>query len=696
LKSSQVGGNTWSTGSTKDSIYVKTAASFTVSYNDGSGCSITTSAPLTTTINAIPVVSITGQTAICPGGSTTLDAGNFSSYRWSTGATTRTITVSSAATYSVTVTNASGCKGTDTATTTFSTKPTPAITGTLSFCPGGSTTLNAGTGYNSYAWTGGATTATNTVSTAGTYTVTVTNAAGCSGSASASVSTYTLPTPYITGGNGICPSGSTTLTANAGYVSYLWSSPSAAATPSINATATGSYSVTVTDNNGCVGTSATKTLVQYSNPTPTISGTLSFCGGASTTLGAGLGYGSYLWSTGETNHSINVTSVQTFSVVVTDLNGCSGSASATTTSESSIPATPGPIAGVTSSVCNSTQTYSIAPVTNANRYIWTLPDGSTIETASTSISVTFGSGFSSGNIMVAAANNCGQSGSFNPRTLAVKGQPLTPGNITGLVTGLCGKTNVAYSITPVTGATSYTWTLPAGATLASGAGTASITVNFGSTFTSGNICVTASNTCGSSTASCIFVAGGRPIMNGSITGLKTVCPKQTGVVYTIPAATGASSYTWTVPSLAIIKSGQGTNSITLDFSTKGGNVTVTATNACGTTTAQVLAVTINNTCPKQAAIVSSASTQAPEISLDKEMKAYPNPTKGLVTLYVAGNSLGHYELSVYDAAGRVVLKGKSMLEQNRTTVDLSKFAKGIYTILLTDGVKNYPFKIVLQ
>lgn len=586
LKSSQVGGNTWSTGSTKDSIYVKTAASFTVSYNDGSGCGITTSAPITTTINSIPVVSISGQTAICPGGSTTLDAGNFSSYKWNTGATTRTITVSSAATYSVTVTNASGCKGTGSATTTLSTKPTPAITGTLSFCPGGSTTLNAGTGYSSYAWTGGATTATNTVSTAGTYTVTVTNAAGCSGSASASVSTYTLPTPYITGGNGICPSGSTTLTANAGYAGYLWSSPSAATTPSINATTTGSYSVTVTDNNGCVGTSASKTLVQYSNPTPTISGTLSFCGGASTTLEAGLGYGSYLWSTGETNHSIAVTSVQTFSVVVTDNNGCSGSASATTTSESSTPATPGPITGATLNVCNSTQTYSINPVTNANRYVWTLPNGSTIDTASTSITVTFGSGFSSGNITVAAANSCGQSSSLNPRTLTIQGSPARPGSISGLTTGVCSKTNVAYSVAAISGAASYTWTLPTGATIASGGATTTtpnITVNFTNTFTSGNICVTANNSCGSSTASCLTVSS-KPVMNGTIAGLTSVCAKQTGVIYSIPAATGATTYTWTVPSLAVIKSGQGTNTITVDFSTKGGNVTVTATNACGTTT----------------------------------------------------------------------------------------------------------------
>ncbi|MEO8150594.1 MAG: hypothetical protein ABI723_23385, partial [Bacteroidia bacterium] len=95
-------------------------------------------------VNASPVPVITGSTSFCAGSSTTLNAGVFSSYSWSTGATTQTISVNTAGTFTVTVTNGSGCTGSASATTTVNANPTPVITGSTSFCAGSSTTLNAG------------------------------------------------------------------------------------------------------------------------------------------------------------------------------------------------------------------------------------------------------------------------------------------------------------------------------------------------------------------------------------------------------------------------------------------------------------------------------------------------------------------------------------------------------------------------
>lgn len=83
------------------------------------------------------------------------------------------------------------------------------------------------------------------------------------------------------------------------------------------------------------------------------------------------------------------------------------------------------------------------------------------------------------------------------------GSPSTPGGITGLTSVSSGQTNVSYSITSVSGATSYNWTLPSGASIISGQGSTNITVNFGSS--NGNICVTASNSCGTSSTSCIAI-----------------------------------------------------------------------------------------------------------------------------------------------------------------------------------------------
>ncbi|MDQ6813110.1 MAG: T9SS type A sorting domain-containing protein, partial [Bacteroidota bacterium] len=135
--------------------------------------------------------------------------------------------------------------------------------------------------------------------------------------------------------------------------------------------------------------------------------------------------------------------------------------------------------------------------------------------------------------------------------------------------------------------------------------------------------------------------------------------------------------------------------ITVNFSTKGGNVTVTAANTCGTSSAQTLAVAIGS-CTNHASIVETENVPAQVITSDRAIQAYPNPTKGFVTLYVANMPSGNYQLSIYDAFGRVVLKGKIMVQQDHTSLDLSKYAKGFYTIQLSDGLKNTAFKVLVQ
>ncbi|MGE3823694.1 MAG: hypothetical protein AB7G44_05675, partial [Bacteroidia bacterium] len=170
--------------------------------------------------------------------------------------------------------------------------------------------------------------------------------------------------------------------------------------------------------------------------------------------------------------------------------------------------------------------------------------------------------------------------------------PATPGSISGVTSVCSGQTGVTYSITAVSGATSYTWTVPSGATITSGQGTTSVTVDFGSS--SGNVSVTASNTCGTSSASTVAVTvNAAPATPGSVAGATTVNANQTGVSYSISAVSGATSYTWTVPSGASVTSGQGTTAITVDFGSASGNVCVTASNACGTSAASCVAVTIN-------------------------------------------------------------------------------------------------------
>ena len=128
-----------------------------------------------------PTPAIMGNTIFCNGDSTTLDAGVFNSYNWSTGAATQTIPANIAGTFTVTVTNANGCSASASVTTTINANPTPAISGVLSFCDGDSTTLAAGV-FSNYLWSTGASTQTINVSTAGTYTVTVSSSNSCTAS----------------------------------------------------------------------------------------------------------------------------------------------------------------------------------------------------------------------------------------------------------------------------------------------------------------------------------------------------------------------------------------------------------------------------------------------------------------------------------------------------------------------------------
>jgi hypothetical protein len=277
------------------------------------------------------------------------------------------------------------------------------------------------------------------------------------------------------------------------------------------------------------------------------------------------------------------------------------------------PATPGAISGPSTFCSGSTgNVYTIAAVTGASWYAWTVPPGATITSGNgtTSITVTFGS--TSGNITVTASNTCGTSlaSTFAATLTAI---PATPGAITG-TTPICtfGQTGITYSIAAVTGATSYTWSVPAGiGTITGGQGTTSITITSAGSASTGNITVTASNICGTSAASSITVILTQtPATPGAITGTASYCNQYsgTGKTYSIAAVPNATSYTWTVPAaVGTITAGQGTTGITITLASSygTGNITVTATNACGTSAASTLGVTVNGTPPTPGTITGS-------------------------------------------------------------------------------------------
>ena len=297
----------WTTGAMATSIVTTVAGDFHADITDSKGCS-GESDTVSVVVNALPTPALipSGATTFCDGDSVILDAGaGFSAYAWSSGETSSTITVKTGGSYDVTVTDAIGCIGSSAPEViVVNSNPAPALapSGSTTFCDGGSVDLD-GTlaGAASYAWSSGASTASITVTTAGSYDVTVTDVNGCVGTSAAEVVTVNAnPTPAITPASTttFCDGGSVDLDADAGFSVYAWSS--GASTASITVSAAGTYDVTVTDINGCIGASAIETITVNSNPTPAITpaSTTTFCDGGSVDLDADAGFSVYAWSSG--------------------------------------------------------------------------------------------------------------------------------------------------------------------------------------------------------------------------------------------------------------------------------------------------------------------------------------------------------------------------------------------------------------
>ncbi|MBN4062414.1 hypothetical protein JYU20_04375, partial [Bacteroidales bacterium AH-315-I05] len=264
LTSSNVTGNTWSPGGeTTQSITVFVSNTFSVTV-DSAGCTATTADEIIT-VNPLPTPTITasGPTTFCAGDSVIITASGSTGNVWSPGGeTTQSITVTSSGSYYVTETDGNGCVNSSSSivVTVNSLPPTPTITasGPTSFCIGDSVTLTSSSATGNV-WSSGETTQSITVNTSGSYDVTVTDGNGCSAtSAATTVAVNSLPTADAGPDVNIVAGDSTTLSASGG-ISYSWSPTTDLSNPNIanpvaSPLATTTYTVTITDGNGCTGT----------------------------------------------------------------------------------------------------------------------------------------------------------------------------------------------------------------------------------------------------------------------------------------------------------------------------------------------------------------------------------------------------------------------------------------------------------
>ncbi|MGK0383343.1 MAG: gliding motility-associated-like protein [Bacteroidia bacterium] len=320
-------GYTWSTGSTGTSIWVTEAGTYEVDVLDTNGCTASTS--IDVEVYELPEVeiSIDGNNPLCVGDSALLTAVSQAamSYEWAIGETTESIWVYDAGTYSVTVANQVGCENNASHEVVAGLTPLVDITGDTAACAGESIELTAEyPGGEGVLWSTGATTQTITVTESGEYCVTTVSIDGCEATACIDIAvnpTIEVEVEVTAGSNSLCPGNEVELTAvSSTAVDFAWSTNENGS--SIVVIAAGTYTVEITDVNGC---SSSDSIVVEEGLVPLIDIVVDteFCPGDSVMLTAQYAGGEGVtWSTGETTQDIWVNEAGEYCVNTVSFHGC--------------------------------------------------------------------------------------------------------------------------------------------------------------------------------------------------------------------------------------------------------------------------------------------------------------------------------------------------------------------------------------
>jgi hypothetical protein len=701
-----VGGSAPYTGA---GSFMQSSGTYTYVVTDVFGCFATAS--ITLSEPSALVASSSSTDALCNGssGSVSITAsGGTAPY---TGTGTYTL---AAGNYNFTVTDANGCKAYTTAVVNQPAVLTAsaAVTSPIA-CNGGTALVNVTSSGGTTPYTG---TGTFTV-TAGTYAYTVTDVNGCTAITSVTVA---QPGALLTGVvpvNVTChggSNGSITAGPSGGTAPYTVTWSTGDAGNAVTSLVAGTYTVTVTDNNGCVAT----TPVQVSQPQPfpalgSIQGTATAClsYGVGTAvfsvapISDGVNPTTYTWTPPAGMSILSGQGTSTVTLTWTALaldQSISGNLSVIASNScetrnksvelrysTAVPVTPGSISGSAKVCSGDVVTYSVTSVPRATHYVWTLPTGMTITSGSQSniITVAVGVAFTGGNIGVQAANACGSS-PVRTRTTTLN-LPLTPGVITGPSSGLCA-VDTNFSIAAVSGASTYLWTLPAGAGFVSGQGTTAVRVSFTS-MTSGSITVQSVNGCGTSSTRSISVSAA-PARPAAINVGGSPCAGGALVSYTASTSSGATAYTWLTTTGGTIVSGQGTKTAGIQWSLASAGtsqtMTVRASNACGSSTTRALTFTVP-ACVRESA----------EISADLNMGVFPNPIDESSMIRFNNPVDGKYRLTVMDMVGRILLDEQGHLMSGFQSLPLNgvqDLPSGIYLVNLNVGDSTGIVRIVVE
>jgi hypothetical protein len=625
----------WSNNATTEDLQNLSPGIYTVTATDANGCTSTTSATVANNSATFSLSPATTPNTSCatPNGSVdiTVSLSGTYTYLWSNNATTEDLQNLSPGSYTVTATDANGCTSTTSATVannsaTFSLSPatTP---NTSCATPNGSVDITVSlSGTYTYLWSNNATTEDLQNLSPGSYTVTATDANGCTATTSATVANNSATFSLIpaTTPNTSCatPNGAVDVTVSlSGTYTYLWSNN--ASTEDLQNLAPGSYTVTATDANGCTATtsatvannSATFSLIPATTPNTSCA---TPNGSVDVTVSLSGTY-AYLWSNNATTEDLQNLAPGSYTVTATDANGCTATTSAT--------------------VVNNSTVFSLIPATTPNTSCAT-PNGSV------DISVSL-----SGTYYYLWSNNATTEDLQN----------LAPGSYTVTATDANGCTATT-SATVANNSATFSL-IPAttpNTSCATPNGSVDVTVSLSGTYTylwsnnattedlqnlaPGSYTVTATDANGCTSTTSATVANNSAVfLLSSTTTSSTSCATPNGAVDVTVSLSGTYTYLWS------------NNATTEDLQNLApGSYTVTATDANGCTATNSATVANNN------AAFSLSPATTPNTSC-----ATPN---GAVDVTVSLSGTYTY-----------------LWSNNASTEDLQNLAPGSYTVTATDA-----------
>ena len=572
------------------------AGTSTITYNASNGCSTTSQF----TVYPQPVLSATANNVQCFGGtgSVTLSASGANAPYTYGGAATQNL---SPGTYTYTATSVDGCISAPVSVTIV--QPQAALTLSTTqinvLCSGNSSgsidlTVSGGTAPYTYLWSNNSTVQDPQSLSAGTYTVTVTDANGCTATTSVTITQPSTLTSSFTQINVGCfgnNTGSIDLTVTGGVApfSYLWSNNFTQ--EDLQNLAAGTYSVTVTDANGCT-TSQSVTISQPQAPLALNTTQINVsCFGNSTgsvnlTVTGGTAPFTYLWSNNGTVEDPTGMAAGTYSVTVTDANGCTAQTSVTITqpqSGLSLNTTQINVLcfGNNSGSINLTVSGGTAPYTYAWSNNTTLEDPSNLPAGTYTVTVT-------------DANGC------TATTTVTITQPGSAVTITATAQNiLCLNGTGSVSSTPNGGVSPYTfsWT--------NSANTQNITNLQAGSYT---VTVQDANGCSANATAVVATTLSQvPVQILNLTGTTILTCTNPNIVL---QATGGVTYNWS----GGLTPSNDTNSITAP-----GTYTVNMIDPNGCPVSQTITLTQNITLPSAAITNATGTTiidcNAPNISL---------------------------------------------------------------------------------